>query len=239
MSVIINLSPRVLLLFAAAMALSACAYSGERAGNSLSLSMTWFSYLDAGDLRKACAAGGPDGYRIAFNGNYEEQLRTYDVTAIGTPNAAGGATMAVRVRGKTGDVLNFRLNDPLESWRGDQSRVALSATDLAALRQSLADSAAFGPAPQGLELKSQGFYWIVAACQGGRFTYTAWQWPGAAYEALRFPAVLASLDRTAVPLNPPRDTTPQYPVGRGVGDQPNHFQLRVGKDGIANLLTAF
>ncbi len=229
-----NLSPRALLL-AAVLALSACAYSGERAGNPLSLSMTWFSYLDAGDLRKACAAGGPDGYRIAYNGNYEEQLRTYDVSRAG-PN---GATMAVRVRGKSGDVLNFRLNDPLQSWRGDQSVVALSAADLAALRQSLADSAAFGPAPEGLELKSQGFYWIVAACQGGRFTYTAWQWPGAAYEALRFPAVLARLDRTGVPLNPPRDTTPAYPVGRDVGDQPNHFQLRVGKDGIANLLTGF
>jgi len=235
-----SLFPRRFLPFAAALlALSGCAYSNERAGNPLSLSMTWFSYLDAADLRKSCAAGGPEAYRIAFNGNYDEQLRTYDITEVSAPNAGGGARMAVRVRGVTGDVLNFRLSDPLQSWRGDQSVVALSAADLTALRESLAASGAFGAAPQGLELKSQGFYWIVAACQAGRYSYMAWQWPSAAYEQLSFPALLARLDRTSVPLNPPRDTTPPFPVGQDRGDQPTHFQLRVGKDGIANLLTAF
>jgi hypothetical protein len=231
-----RISPRQFLPLAAALvALSGCAYSGERSGNPLSLSMTWFSYLDAADLRTSCAAGGPEAYRIAFNGNYEEQLRTYDITQV-SPN---GARMAVRVRGKSGDVLNFRLNDPLQSWRGDQSVVALSAAELAAVRDSLAASGAFGPAPEGLELKSQGFYWIVAACRGGRFSYHAWQWPSAAYDRLSFPALLARLDKSGVPLNPPRDTKPPYPVGREVGDQPDHFQLRVGKDGIANLLTVF
>lgn len=222
-----------LLSAAGVLALGACAYTPDRGGNAISLSMTWFSYLDAGDIRQACASGGPDAYRIAFNGNYEEQLRTYDVTGVGPQ----GAQMAVRVRGKTGDVLNFRLEDPLSSWRGQQSAVPLSAADLANLRQALADSGAFAPPPVGLELKSQGFYWIAAACENGRFSYHAWQWPSSAYDQLRFPALLAKLDRTGVPLNPPRDTTPAYPVGHEVGDQPDHFQLRVGKDGIANLLT--
>ncbi len=227
-----HLSLRRLLPLTAVFALAACAYGGK-SENPLALSMTWFSYLDAGDLRKACVAGAPDAYRIAYNGNYEEQLRTYDVSGIG-PN---GARMAVRVRGKTGDVLNFRVMDPLRSWQGSQSEVPLSPADMTALSQALANSGAFAPAPQGLELKSQGFYWIVAACENGRFSYHAWQWPGAAYDKLTFPALLARLDRTNVPLNPPRDATPQYPVGRDPGDQPNHFQLRVGKDGIANLLT--
>lgn len=226
---------RRLLPLTAALALTACSYSG-RSANPLEQSMTWFSYLDAGDLRKACAAGGPEAYRIAYNGNYEEQLRTYDVTGIG-PN---GAQMAVRLRGKTGDVLNFKVMDPLRSWQGNQSTVNLSASDMARLRQALEVSGGFGPAPTGLELKSQGFYWIVAACHGGgRYSYTAFQWPGAAYDKLTFPGVLYMLDRSGVPLNPPRDATPQYPVGRDPGDQPNHFQLRVGKDGIANLLTVF
>jgi hypothetical protein len=214
--------------------LSACSYGG-RSENPLAQSMTWFSYLDAGDLRKACVAGAPDAYRIAYNGNYEEQLRTYDVTGIG-PN---GARMAVRLRGKTGDVLNFRIQDPLRSWQGSQTEVPLSPAELAALSKALQISGAFAPAPVGLELKSQGFYWIVAACENGRFSYNAWQWPGAAYDKLTFPGVLYTLDRTGVPLNEPRDTSPQYPVGRDPGDQPNHFQLRVGKDGIANLLTVF
>ncbi|MFN4284190.1 MAG: hypothetical protein ACK4NA_16285 [Alphaproteobacteria bacterium] len=230
-----SFSPRLLLSVMTALTLGACAYGGERSSNPLTLSMTWFSYLDAGDLRKACAAGGPEAYRIAFNGNYDEQLRTYDVTDV----SGAGARMAVRVRGMTGDVLGLRLEDPLRSWRGDQSVVSLSPADMAALRQSLADSGAFAPAPAGLELKAQGFYWIVAACQAGRFSYHAWQWPGAAYDRLSFPALLARLDRTGVPLNPPRDTRPAYPTGRDLGDQPTNFQLRVGKDGIANLLTAF
>lgn len=227
-------SPRWLLSLTAVLALSACAYGG-RSENPLALSMTLFSYLDAGDLRKACVAGAPDAYRIAYNGNYEEQLRTYDVTGIGP----GGARMAVRLRGKTGDVLNFRIQDPLRSWQGSQTEVPLTAAEVVALSQALANSGAFAPAPTGLELKSQGFYWIVAACENGRFSYHAWQWPGMAYDKLTFPGVLVALDRTGVPLNPPRDTTPEYPVGRDPGDQPNHFQLRVGKDGIANLLTVF
>lgn len=222
-----------LLPLAAAALLAGCAYNAERQ-DTLSLSNSWFSYLDASDLRKACLAGGPEAYRIAHNGYYEEQLRTYDVTEV-SPN---GAKMAVRVRGKTGDVLGFQFMDPLRSWRGDQSTVQLSGADLAALRQSLNESGGFGPAPTGLELKSQGFYWIVAACHGGgRYSYTAFQWPGAAYDKLTFPALLAKLDRTGVPLNPPRDTKPLYPTGRNPGDQPNHFQLKVGKDGIANLMT--
>jgi hypothetical protein len=225
---------RRLLPVTLAMAVAACAYEGQRE-NPLSLSLTWYSYLDAGDLRKACVAGAPDAYRIAYNGNYEEQLRTYDISAIGP----GGARMAVRVRGKTGDVLNFRVMDPLRSWTGQQRETSLAPGDLAAVRQALADSGAFAPPPVGLELKSQGFYWIAAACQGGRFSYHAWQWPGAAYDRLSFPALLARLDGTGLPLNPPRDASPAYPTGRDPGDQPNHFQLRVGKDGIANLLTVF
>ncbi|HEY4136408.1 MAG TPA: hypothetical protein VGO34_14475 [Alphaproteobacteria bacterium] len=226
----------VLPLAAIALGAAACAYSGQTS-NPIALSNSWFSYLDAGDLRKACVAGAPEAYRIAFNGSYEEQLRTYDVTAIGP----GGARMAVRVRGSAGNVANFKLSEPFQGWTGDQTQVPLTAADVTALRQSLADSNAFSPTPEGLELKSRRFYWIVAACRGGHFTYNAWQWPSADYDKLTFPALLARLDRSGVALNPPRpNDRPEFPESNDKGNyRDREFQLRVGKDGISNLVTVF
>ena len=106
-------SLRFILPTAVALCAAACAYSGQTS-SPIALSNSWFSYLDAGDLRQACVAGAPEAYRIAFNGSYEEQLRTYDVTGIG-PN---GARMAVRVRGTSGNVVDFQITDPLGAWRG-------------------------------------------------------------------------------------------------------------------------
>jgi hypothetical protein len=225
----------LLPLTAIALGAAACTYSGQT-NNPIALSNSWFNYLDAGDLRKACVAGAPEAYRIAFNGSYEEQLRTYDVTGIG----ADGARMAVRVRSAAGNVANFKLSEPFQAWTGDQTKLQLAPADLAALRQTLADSNAFGPTPEGLELKSRRFYWIVAACRGGHFTYDAWQWPSSDYDKLTFPALLARLDRSGVALNPPRpNDEPEFP--ESTNEKGNYrdreFQLRVGKDGLSNLLT--
>ena len=76
------------------LALAACAYR-PGADNPVARSLTWFSYAGAGDIRAECRPGGADRLRLIYNGDYDEQVRSYDVTAV----AAGGGMVEVRVRG--------------------------------------------------------------------------------------------------------------------------------------------
>lgn len=219
---------------AAAVAVGGCAYSGPT-DNAIAQSLTWFSYLDAGDLRRGCVPGGGERYRIAHNGNYSEQIRAYDVTAA----AGGGGQMTARVRGATGRLNDFEIGDPLRSWRGEQRQVALSPADMAALRAALDSSGAFQPAPVGLRLNSKAFYWIVAGCRDGRFSYHAWEWPSPGYDRLTFPQFLASRDGSGIALRPPQPRQPDFPISQDSRTERQEFQLRVGENGLVNLTTLF
>src|SRR5512139_345108 len=71
-----------------AIGLTGCAYhstgnlgAGSSIDNPVERKFTWFSYLDAADIRNSCAAGGPDQYRLVYNGQYDNHVRTYEVTS--------------------------------------------------------------------------------------------------------------------------------------------------------------
>src|SRR5262245_6550826 len=74
--------------------LAACAYRGD-IDNPIIRKLSWFSYLDGTDIRTTCADGAPDGYRLVYNGRYEEQVRSYEIFADG----AGGAYLVARAKG--------------------------------------------------------------------------------------------------------------------------------------------
>ena len=73
--------------------LAGCTYRGD-IDNPAVRKVSWFSYLDGTDIRTACAEGAPDSYRLVYNGRYEEQLRSYEITADG----AGGAYLVARAK---------------------------------------------------------------------------------------------------------------------------------------------
>src|SRR5262249_48173552 len=94
-----------------ALLLAACTYRGD-IDNPIVSGLSWFSYLDGTDIRTACAGGAPDRYRLVYNGRYEEQVRSYDISADG----AGGAYLVARARG-TANVADIPRNKLLAPWR--------------------------------------------------------------------------------------------------------------------------
>jgi hypothetical protein len=107
------------------------AYSVGEIDNPLTQRITWFSYLGGSDIAEACGRGAGERYRIIYNGRYEEQLRSYEVTVHGD-----SADLVVRVR-EQANLTELSTADLLAPWRWRKA-VALP-PELAELRRHLAD----------------------------------------------------------------------------------------------------
>ena len=210
--------------------LAACTYQGG-IDNPITIKATWFSYLAGDDIRAACTAGALTQYRLIYNGNYEEQLRSYEVATAGS----GRASYKVRVQTGQGlDLTRLSFSDPLAPARWDTRQEWLNGQEMAELEAALAASGAFDPAPQGLRLASEEFYWIMSACRNGVFVFNAWRYPSQRFAALRFPGVLLRHDQTQIALNPPRkvpasERSRRITPGDGIS---LHFDLQVDPDGF-------
>ena len=192
----------ILMLPLIPLAMAACAYQGTPT-TPVERNLTWYSYLNGDDMRPVCTAGAPDHYRLVYNGIYIEQVRAYDAVA-GTPQSPGQITS--RVLGKT-DVRTLRLSAPRDvftPWRGQTAFTPLGDDQLDRLKEALATDLDSHPLSGRLELPSDDFYWIVAACMDGEFRFNAFRWPSPRFEALKFPDLLSSWDKTGVPFNQPR-----------------------------------
>jgi len=216
--------------------LSACAYRGD-VDNPLVRKVAWFSYLDGADIRAACAEGAPDSYRLVYNGRYEEQLRSYEITADGT----GGAYLIARAKGPA-NAFDISLDDVLAPWRWQRSEARLSPEEFRQWVSLLEVSGQFGGAPVGLRLFSGDFYWVGSACHDGVFHYHAWLFSEDQFRLVRFADFLFARDRTGLAVNPPRGIPAQEylgPQGRREDQTQIRFWLQVrekGLGGIANAL---
>ena len=217
--------------------LAGCAYEGA-IDQPVTIKATWFSYLNGDDIRSACTDGAPSWYRLVYNGNYDEQLRTYEVVTDGT----GGAYYKARVQTGAGlDLTKFSFDglQGMAGWTTVQTR--LIPVDLAALERALEASDAFGPAPVGLRMASEQFYWVASLCRDGRFHFNAWLYPSARAAGLRFPQVLLGHDGTGIAVNPPREVAGIERVRRTVKGEggPQHFDLEVDENGFKGHQTIF
>lgn len=210
--------------------LAGCTYRGT-IDQPILHKVTWFSFLNGDDIRAACARGGPPWYRLVYNGDYDRQLRAYEVVGDG----AGGAYYTARVITGGGiDVTRLSLRDPQAPGRWTVDRVRLAPEEMAGLEAALARSGAFGPAPAGLRLASEQFYWVFSGCRDGTFHFNAWRYPSARFAGLAFPEVLLRHDRTGIALNPPREVGPaERPRAGGPVEDPTPcFDLEVGERGF-------
>ncbi len=197
---------------AVALALGACTYRAG-ADNPVARNLTWFSYAGAHDIRAACRPGAADRFRLIYNGDYDEQVRSYDVVALAAddgPKGGAGAMVEVRVRGPADLSRGLALADPFGPWRAEGRLVRITAGEMAGLGRALRDSGLLRPAPDRLRLDSNEFYWLASACLDGRFTVNAWKYPSPRFAALSFPAVVLRHDATEIDVNPPRPAN-QYP----------------------------
>jgi hypothetical protein len=200
-----------------------CAYGGGDIADPIGRKFTWFSYLEGTDLRGTCGPGAPDRYRMVYNGNYEEQVRIYELG-----DGADPRRLLQHVIGDVNLARGFRLLDPTQPWRGRGATVVLGPDERRRLIAAIAESGGFGPPDVGLELPSRSFYWTFAACHQGRYYFNAWRWPSPGFGALRFDDVLFGLDRTGAPVAPPYEVPDRYRDTDFDGD----FNLRVGEQGL-------
>lgn len=230
--------PRLgLFLVGLSLILSACAYQpsgGMGIDNPVERKFTWFSYLDAADIRNSCAAGGPDQLRIVYNAQFYDQVRAYDLLGGDSP------TMTARARGASGNLLNLQF-DSFESmfgpWNFRQSQHALSAAEWAELNNLLRQSGYASTNQEGLRLHSQEFYWLVAGCEKGQFHFNAWAANArdTKLESIRFLDFLLRRDATGVGYRPPHAVTYREKRGDSGGNDRNFtgaFNITVHADGI-------
>jgi len=195
--------------------------------NPVGRSLGWFSYLDAADIRDNCAVGTGARYRVVYNAVWGEQVRSYDVAA-----APGETPASLAARVFFPENLNeINLRDPLELFQGQLGTVALSPTDMAAFREALRASDFEAAAPRGLILRSNGFYWIVAACRDGVFHYNAYLYPSERFSAIRFDRWLFDHDPTGVAIALP---------GQAADDGAHaYFEMMLGGDGLVGVGAPF
>lgn len=228
--------------------LSGCAYhQGQQydINNPIVRKVGWFSYLDGNDIREACAGGGAERYRLVYNGQYDEQLRSYEIYA----GQDGGGVLHARALDNSNNVLSFTLDNPFSPWQWQESQVKLTPAEMAEFRRLLAASGYGGAAPQGLMLHSRDFYWVASGCQQGAFHYFAWNnrsqgIAAASFANIRFRDFLLQHDQTKVAFRPDHPTSPferngQRGGGGDPGDPKGTFVLTVKGDGLGGLLNAF
>jgi hypothetical protein len=201
-------------------------------------SLGWFSYAGAQDIRSNCTPGH-DRYRVLYNGDWQEQVRTYDFGPSATGSGgvidqrvfAGGAGLTFTT------ALSLPLNgDPLQEMRSADAQARLSEAEWRALLAALAADGLGQPGPANAELGSWQFWWAAASCVNGTFAFNAWVYPSARFAALRFPALLLAHDQTGVPVNQPRRSVPQS-IPRSENDanpprgrEPEHSDFRIQLD---------
>ena len=132
---------------------------------------------------------------------FSEQVRTYDVSQ---EFSGDRGIMVARVF--QGTVRLTRKPIPGASFLGDRARTVISQAEFVAIRRALERGGAFAADPATLFLRSDTFYWTVAACSGGRFHFRAFKGPPQHLERLPFAAILFRLDETGAPYNRPRRT---------------------------------
>jgi len=215
------------------MTLAACTGSGN-SDDPVGRSLGWFNFLNGTDLRQKCGVDGVDRYRFVYNGRWGEQVRIYEILRLGRERAP--AELTVRVLGP--DYVSFmRSDDLLQPWRGAKSVEALGPADMAQLEAALAASGFDAPAPRGLNLPSDGFYWVAATCRNGQFHFNAWNWPSDRFERLTFPDLLERYDGTGIKVADPSPGPTRIQQSMGSrGDRAALYKsildLEVGDNGL-------
>ncbi len=218
---------KIALVAATAAILAACAASGP-VDNTVARNLSWFNYAPGADIKAACRPGTPDRHRFIYNGIYDRQIRTYDLT-----QGPDGADLVVRARGASGNLARLSEDGPFGPWQLTRDDVRVDTAGVNRLLAAFAQDRAGAPPPAGQRLDSSEFYWLVSACENGEFSLAAFRDAKTPHRDLAFPPLLLALDGTGVPFKAARKIEGQ----RG-GD--GEFQLRINQSGdglVAPLLS--
>ncbi|MBX3456640.1 hypothetical protein [Ferrovibrio sp.] len=230
-------APKMLLISAAALVagLSGCASQGPT-DDPVARHFSWEYYVGGDDIARSCAPGSPDRYRMVYNAIYDEQRRSYDFTPLDEAGQDKGAMMLEARAMAPANLVTIKLNDPIGPWRGAASLRKLTAAEFAGIKAGLEQAGFSKPAPKGMFLRGDDFYWTASACINGAFHFHAWNNEQPGFAALPFLALLAPFDATGVEPNPPRAVA-LLPYGSWPGQtqdsmRPQPHRFRVGDNGL-------
>ncbi|MBT5944710.1 MAG: hypothetical protein HOK98_05170 [Rhodospirillaceae bacterium] len=201
----------------ATLVLAACTTFKGSVDNPVERSLTWFSFVAGDDIRAACATDSVDHYRFVYNAVYERQIRAYELRL-----GADGADQTSRARTKAGNVANFQLRNPLGPWELRRSDAQLTNAEVAAILDGLQQDIQDAPASAGQRLRSNKFYWAVAACEAGVFRLHAFEQDRVEIEALAFRGPLLAHDTTEVKF---------FEAEQIEGFSDNAFEIRINRTG--------
>ncbi len=190
--------------------------------------LTWFSYVSGDDMQ--CETG-LDRVRLIHNAIWDEDVRV--VEAVETPGS-GYRVTELRLRAPNWAAVAIDPAAPELPWRGEQRTGTWGAAEMARLDSALAADGAFAPLARPVELEGQGFFWTGTGCRNGARWFHAWAYPGAAYDALRFPAVLAPLTPSGEAFAPAHPVVQAYPNQNP--EAPRDFRMKAEADGVAGRL---
>ncbi|MDP2700098.1 hypothetical protein [Thalassospira sp.] len=200
-------------LVAAAAILAGCAFTGTNdIANPVTRKATWFSFLNADDLRTACDAGQADGWiRLVYNARYYDETRSFDLSPA--PDGSDRFEMTSRIFGPI-DVssVDVTVNAPLGAFGGDEVRKTISRDDYLALTDALQQDGFGYQSRDGLRLNSNDYYWVAIGCSTGNVTLAAWTSASDDLGGLHFPDVVAQISGQTSPLpQPPSADAPKLP----------------------------
>lgn len=220
-----------------AVPVAGCASQGPT-DNPVLRNMSWDRYVGGDDIFRACAPGQPDRIRLVYNARQDYQQKTYDFSA----QPDGGAMLEARVvgRGNLNDPKTpISIRDPLGPWRGPQALYRLAPAEMAKVRAAMTAAGFEAPAPDGLFLRGDSFYWTASACREGKFHFHAWSYPSPEFDRMAVPMIeaLAPYDKTGVEATKPYEI-PLPPYSLLVNSDPRYHggtmphQYQVGKHGL-------
>jgi hypothetical protein len=196
-------------------------------------SFTWFGFVGGDDIRAACHDDARSRIRLIYNALWEEQVRTYEIFL--QPDGTAGLNMGVLANQGVVASITVTESDVANPWRMRKGQRLLDAAQTRELMGLLQSSAAFGPPHDGMRLPDNDFWWTVAACVNGAWSFQAYHYPTDNFANVRFAEKLFSFDNVGVAVNRPRKLEPAefrrdpYNVRR---DRADRWMLVVGKDGL-------
>lgn len=160
--------------------------------NPLVRKASWFSYLNADDLRQSCAAGDAEGQiRIIYNAEYYKEVRVFELTpypGFEEFNLTSRVFGPLEVKN-----INVELNAPLGAFGGEEAVDRIDRESYLAITDALQAEGFGTQSRDGFRLYSDDYYWVAIGCSSGGVTLGAWASGVDDLRSLEFPEVLASL----------------------------------------------